>query len=118
MKAAGWILSCLGFASAFLWNFLGQDNVGLMAVGALLILAGMFLLAINAMTRMSRGELRLRPIAALKRGPILFLVMVGVYALAHVIFPEREIDWTETLIRCAIVSLTMALYFSAYRKPA
>lgn len=90
----------------------------MMAVAVLAMLTGMVLLAINAMMRMSRGELRLRPMAALKRGPIIFLVMVGVYALAHVIFPEREIDWTETLIRCAIVSLTMALYFSAYRKPA
>lgn len=89
-----------------------------MAVGGVLIVAGMVLLAINALMRMSLGELRLRPIAALKRGPIIFLVMVGVYALALVIFPETQIDWTETLIRCAVVSLTMALYFSAYRKPA
>ncbi|WP_156522890.1 hypothetical protein [Erythrobacter neustonensis] len=118
MKAAGWILTCLGFALAFVWNFLAQDNVGLMAVSALLIFAGMLLLAVNATMRMSRGELRLRPIEAVKRWPIIFLVMVGVYALAHVIFPEMEIRWTETLIKCSIASLAMALYFSAYRKLA
>lgn len=101
-----------------LWNALGQDNVGIMAVAALAILAGMALLAIDAIRRMSRGELRLRPLDALKRVPIIFVVMVGVYALALVIFPETQFDWTEILIRCAIVSLTMALYFSAERKPA
>ena len=118
MRTAGWIVTGLGFAAALLWNALGQDNVGIMAVAALAILAGMVLLAINAMMRMSRGELRMRPNAALKRGPIIFVVMVGVYALALVIFPETQFDWTAILIRCAIVSLTMALYFSADRKPA
>jgi len=118
LKAAGWIVTCLGFAGAVLWNALGQDNIAIMAASALAILTGMVLLAINAMMRLSRGELRLRPIAALKRGPIIFVVMVGVYALALVIFPETQFDWTEILIRCAIVSLTMALYFSADRKPA
>ncbi|WP_086734745.1 hypothetical protein [Erythrobacter colymbi] len=118
MKTVGWIVTGLGFVAALLWNALGQDNVGIMAVAALSIIAGMVLLAGNAVMRMSRGELRLRPLDALKRMPLIFVVMVGVYALALVVFPETRIDWTETLIRCAVVSLTMAFYFSAYRKPA
>ena len=118
MRTAGWIIICLGFASALLWNYLGRDNVGVMAVGGLSIVAGMILLAIDAIVRMSRGQLRLRPLDAMKRMPLIFMVMVGVYALALVIFPETQFDWTAILIRCAIVSLTMALYFSADRKPA
>ena len=118
MRTAGWIIICLGFASALLWNYLGRDNVGVMAVGGLSIVAGMILLAIDAMVRMSRGQLRLRPLDAMKRMPLIFMVMVGVYALAVVISPDTQIDWTETLLKCAVVSLTMAIYFSAYRKPA
>ena len=118
MRTAGWIIICLGFASAFLWNYLGRDNVGVMAVAGLSIVAGMVLLAANAMMRMSRGELRLRPLDALKRMPVIFLVRVGVYALAVLIVPDAEIDWTDTLVKCAIVSATMAIYFSAYRKTA
>lgn len=118
MKAAGWIIICLGFASAFLWNYLGRDHVGVMAVGGLAIVTGMILLAIDALRRMSRGELRLRPLEALKRAPLIFLVMVGVYVVVVLIAPDTQIDWTETLIRCAAVSATMAIYFSAYRKAA
>ncbi|WP_252258043.1 hypothetical protein [Erythrobacter aurantius] len=108
----------LGFATALLWNWVGRESVGLMAVFGVSMIAGLLLLSVNAIVRLSRGDLQLRPIAALKRAPLIFVIMIVVYALAGVIFPATQIDWTETLVKCAIISSLMAIYFSAYRKPA
>jgi len=118
LRTAGYILAGLAFASALLWHWVGRDNVWLMAIFGSSIVTGILLLTVNAIIRLKKGDLQLRPINAVKRAPIIFVIMVAVYGLAGVIFPATQIDWTETLIKCAVVSLTMAIYFSAYRKPA
>lgn len=117
MRIAGYVLLGVGFAAALLWNWVGRDSVGLMAVCGVSMLAGILLLLANAIVRLSRGDLQLRPIAALKLSPLIFGIMIAVYALAGVIFPATQIDWAETLVKCAFISSVMAIYYSAYRKP-
>ena len=108
----------VGFATALLWNWAGRDSIGLMSIYGFSMVAGMLLLMANAIVRLSRGDVRLRSFDALKRPPLIFLPMVAVNGLAVVLFPAVKIEWTGALVKCATISLVMAFYISAYRKPA
>lgn len=108
----------VGFATALLWNWAGRDSIGLMSIYGFSMVAGMLLLMANAIVRLSRGDVQLRSVDALKRAPLIFLLMLAVYGLADVLFPVVKIEWTAALIKCAIIALVVAFHASAYRKPA
>lgn len=116
MRTAGYAFLVLGFAAGFLWHFLGRNDVWPIVVFGVSMIVGLLSLSIDAIIRMYRGELRLRPFDAFRKAPIIFTIVFAILVLTGMFFRTAPIDWTQTLIKCAVISLVMAFYLGAYRK--
>ena len=117
MRTAGYGLVFLGLAQAILLQFTGRDNVALLASFGLCMFVGTMLLAANAIARLLRGELQLRPFSALKRFPLLFIVMLALVFGLRLIMPST-FSATETVGFVAIMSVFFSIYVTIYRKSA
>lgn len=117
MRTAGYGFVFLGLAQAILLQFTGRDNVALLASFGLCMLVGTVLLAANAITRLLRGELQLRPFSALKRLPLLFITLLALTFGLRLIMPSN-FSATESVWFVAIVSVFFSIYATIYRKSA
>ena len=82
------------------------------------VLVGMALLLISAVNRLMKGEVRLRPADAAKRGILVFCIILGLRFLAFALFPDWAGDPIEAILSAACFATAYSLYTTAYRKPA
>jgi hypothetical protein len=117
LRKAGYGFVFLGLVQAILLQFTGRDNITLLASFGLCMLVGTVLLAANAITRLLRGELQLRPASALKRFPLLFIAMLALTFGLRLIMPSN-FSAPETVWFVAIMAVFFSIYATIYRKSA
>lgn len=123
VRRIGWMLIALGFALAIvalaLRYTIGGDLAGTAGMGAAAtMLLGFGLWMISALTRLFKGEIRIRPWDALKSAILIFAAMLGLRSLLWLIFPDFERDWIGIIWKSAAFAIAFSLYQTSYRKPA
>jgi hypothetical protein len=89
-----------------------------LALFGLAMLAGLALLAVSAIRRLVRGEVKLRPVDAAKRSVVLFGIMMGLRFLLAAFLPDTMRDPVQVILYAACFAAVYSLYITAYRKPA
>jgi len=123
VRRIGWMLIALGFALAIvalaLRYTIGGDLADTAGMGAAAtMLLGFGLWMISALTRLFKGEIRIRPWDALKSAIMIFGIILGLRFLIWMIFPDLERDLIEAVWKSAVFAIPFSLYQTAYRKPA
>lgn len=80
------------------------------------MLTGSLLLFASFLTSLTRGDIRLRPLRALKRSTLIFATMFGLYALVAIVMPDMDIDLGEAAAKSALFALVFSVYITAYRR--
>jgi hypothetical protein len=118
VRKAGYVLVVLAWILLFTQMMIGSENryVGLGAV--LSMLAGILFLGVSFVHRIAIGQIGLRPLAALKRAPILFVVMAGMLVTMRYFFPSTDRSDAEILMIALIFSVSFGIYTTVYRRIA
>lgn len=117
MRRVGWIFVAIAFATAWLAQVFGSENVWLLSAFGITIVLGFVLVASTSAARLYRGDVRLRPWDAAKKAFVIFMILLALRLFASAAFGSTEFDLAEAIIASAGFALVMALYTTAYRKP-
>lgn len=118
MKRLGDALVFAGLVAGVTIRAFMPDQEDLFALAGLVLLAGSIILLASGAIRLFRGEVKLRPIDALKKAVVLFLIVLGLRTLLWVAFPSLDRDLNAAVLWSAIFAVSLGLYTTAYRKPA
>ena len=117
MRKAGYALAGLALVLAILIQVFGIDGpISLAAFGLCMSLGALALLT-SGLIRLAKGELKLRPLDALKRMPILFVIFGAMLLTLHFIFDSSDQTLAESLIMVVLLTVFFAFYQTAYRMP-
>ncbi|GEM_PF-4375203 len=111
------ILVSLADAGLRLWVG-GEPSLAVLFLFGAATLVGIALLLFSAVNRLSRGEVKLRPLDAAKRGAVVFCIFLGLRFLLSVILPGTMPDPVHVILYAACFAAAYGLYTTAYRKPA
>jgi len=118
VRKASYILVGLGLLQAIAIKLFDlEDTLWLASFGITMILGTVMLMG-SVVSRLANGQLKLRPLQALKRFPLLFAVLAGAMILARFILPPSDKSLTYYLIMAAILAGVFSFQQTAYRKPA
>lgn len=121
MKRLGYIFSGIGLVLAILTFALRgaiSDDVALVPLfGAAISLLIAFLIFIaSGISRLARGDIKLRPWDAARKFPTLFAIILGLHLVIGAILPGLKYDILLAVLRSAVGALFFSLYNTAYRK--
>ena len=118
MRTAGWTAWVLGFVLAALKVALKLSDIYSLAAVGILFALGLLLLTIDAMIRLKRGQLVIRPWDATKSASRTFLIIVAIRLFVGYLLPSSMPDVALALIQSASFAIVFGLYQTAYRAPA
>lgn len=121
MRRVGWLLLVLAFVLALTAagsrQFFGGEPGEIIVVSFLLLmLMAISVLVVSAVSRLIKGEVRLRPWDATRRALPLFAIVLGGRLVFYAIFPKPERDLTIDIVSSVAFAVFYGLYTTAYRR--
>ncbi|NRD88464.1 hypothetical protein C8024_01800 [Sphingopyxis sp. BSNA05] len=122
VRRIGWVLLGLAFVltsiAVGIRYTVGGDTADIITAGGVSAFSlGFILWMISSVTRLAKGDVRLRPWNALKLMPAYFAAFAALRFGAWAIFSEMEYNFADTLIHSIVPALVLSFYSTAYRSP-
>lgn len=115
MRGVGYALFFIGLVAGGLTTLFAPGS-DIIAIFGLLMIGGATLLVISGITRIAKGEVRLRPIMAMRKAALLFVIIVGLKVVFELWFPSLKFDLANAVISSAVFALAFGFHATAYRK--
>ena len=113
----GTILFFLGWVPALILRYaLPDPSAAFLVPGAIAVL-GLLMVIVSGTARLLKGTVQIRPLHAMKRAPLLILLIVPLVFLLRLFLPS-SFSAMESIILAIFMAIFFSFYSTAYRKPA